>query len=267
MKPAYKGGPFSEDEKIFISDNCGYMDFAQIAEKLGRNPASVRKFIKNTLGKPVTSSIELNAEYSIKRSPIWKELKNQFTEDELKMFVYYWGRIVTQFQDDVLPTEEMQIVDYIRLEIMISRLLTRQHQNSLEIKEIETKLEQEREGANDPARLDMLSHQVAIRIAAQQAITKEHKELVQQKTSILDKMKGTREARIKLLESSRETFIGWIKQIITKQDLRQKLGTQMAKMRLAMKQEEEKLKQVHTYSDGLQDIPILLPEDINVQST
>ena len=261
MKMVHKGGPFTEDEKIFISDNCSYMDFGQIAEKLGRNPTTVRKFIKNTLGKPITSSIELNAEYSIKRSPIWKELKNQFTEDELKMFVYYWGRIITQFKDDVLPTEEMQIVDYIRLEVMISRLLSQQQKNTLDIVDLERSIEDAKLAGADIMRIEMLNTQKAARLSAQQAISREHKDLVDQKTKILDKMKGTRQDRIKMLESSKETLIGWIKDILSSQSLRQKLGTHMAKMRLSMLQEEQRLIAPHTYADGVIDRPILLPED------
>lgn len=259
-----RSGPWSEDEKMFISDNCQYMDFAQIAEKLGRRPDTVKKYIRDVLGKPVTSSIELSAEYSIKRSPIWNELRGQFNQDELKMFVYYWGRIINQFKDDVLPTEEMQIIDYIRIEILISRLLTQQQKNMEEILEFERLIKEEKESGNDLMKIQMLGDQMNMRRLAQQSISKDHKDLVQQKTSILDKMKGTREARIKMLEGSKETILGWCKQILTEQPLRHRLGIQMEKMRLAMKAEEERLAKMHTYVDNTKDLPLLTANTLSI---
>lgn len=259
-----RSGPWAEDEKMFIADNCQYMDFAQIAEKLGRRPDTVKKYIRDVLGKPVTSSIELSAEYSIKRSPIWNELRGQFTPDELKMFVYYWGRIINQFKDDVLPTEEMQIIDYIRIEILISRLLTQQQKNMEEILEFEKNIKAEKDsGCADIMKIQMLGDQMNMRRAAQQSISKDHKDLVQQKTSILDKMKGSRADRIKMLESSKETILGWIKEIMSNQNIRNKLGIQMAKMRLAMVEEEKRLGSMHTYVDGSKDIPLLTNETVN----
>lgn len=260
-----RSGPWAEDEKMFIADNCQYMDFAQIAEKLGRRPDTVKKYIRDVLGKPVTSSIELSAEYSIKRSPIWNELRGQFSQDELKMFVYYWGRIINQFKDDVLPTEEMQIIDYIRIEILISRLLTQQQKNMEEILEFEKNIKEEKDsGCADMMKIQMLGDQMNMRRAAQQSISKDHKDLVQQKTSILDKMKGTREARIKMLEGSKETILGWCKQVLTDQSLRHRLGIQMEKMRLAMKAEEERLGKMHTYVDQTKDIPLLTTDNVEI---
>lgn len=266
---AYRGGIWTEDEKNFVAEHCGDMPYTTIAEKIGRKPKSVKKYIQEVLGKSV-SSYELGAEYSIKHSPIWKELKNQFTDEELKMFLYHWMRIYAQFKEDVLATEEMQIVDYVRLEILVNRLLTQQHQNMQEIFSLEKQIEAEQKVSpelRDLAKVQSLGDQIAMRRAAQQAISKDHKDLIKQKTEILDKMKGTREARIKMLESSKETLIGWIKLIINDATIRNRLGIQMEKMRLAMKHEENRLKQLHRYVDGNYDKPLLAWDTIDVQST
>lgn len=256
----YKKGSLTEDERIFIAEHTEDLSYAAIADRLGRNPKAIRNYIVKVLGKPLTSSYEFNSEYSIKRSPIWKELKNQFSDEELKMFIFHWGRIISQFKEDVLPTEEMQIIDYVRIEILVNRLLTQQQKNTEEVAQLEEEIL--REKALSPelqnlARIQTLGDQIALRRAAQQSISKDHKDFIKQKTEILDKMKGTREARIKMLESSKETLIGWIKSIITDPDKRAKLGIQMEKMRLAMKQEEKRLSQKHKYVDGAMDQPLL----------
>lgn len=259
-----RAGPWSEDEKLYIAENCEHLNYQEIADYLGRNREKVKKYIRDTLGKPVTSSIEYNTEYSLKKSPIWRELCIQFTKEELKMFVYHWQRIITQFKDDVLPTEEMQVIDYIRLEILISRLLIQQQKNAEEVESLETILSNERRKPLDQQNIILIqntSDQIALRRSAQQAISKDHLELTKNKTTILDKMKGTREARIKMLESSKETMLGWIKNIITDGPTRQKLGIQMEKMRLAMKQEEARLRKYHKYHDGSIDIPFLSGKD------
>lgn len=253
-----KSGPWSEDEKIYIAENCEHMHYEEIANKIGRNVEKVKKYIRDTLGKPVINSVEVNAEYSIKRSPLWKDLSEQFTKDELRMFLFHWGRIISQFKDDVLPTEEMQVIDYVRLEILINRVLIQQHKNMQELMELEKELAAEKEKTiPDFSKIERCGNLISMRRMAQQQISKDHLELINKKTAILDKMKGTREARIKMLESSKETLIGWMKQIINNATYRTKLGINMEKMRLAMKTEEKRLSKLHKYSDGGKDMPLL----------
>ena len=33
--------------------------------------------------------------------PYWIELEGQFTSEEFDLFKYHWGRIISQFKDDV----------------------------------------------------------------------------------------------------------------------------------------------------------------------
>ena len=59
-------------------------------------------------------SLTVQAEYDIKSRPYWKELKHQFSDEELELFLYHWKQIIAQFRKDVLATEELQIVDDLR---------------------------------------------------------------------------------------------------------------------------------------------------------
>ena len=79
---------------------------------------------------------------------------------------------------------------------------------------------------------------------------------------MLKDLKATREQRIKRLEDSRETFIGWVQNLMTNPEIRQELGIEMEKMRMAMNKEAERLSEYHTYEDKTIDQPFLTPDSI-----
>jgi hypothetical protein len=79
---------------------------------------------------------------------------------------------------------------------------------------------------------------------------------------MLKEMKGTREQRIKRLEDSRLTFVGWIAHLIQNPDLVRQYAVEMEKMRLAMESERHRLSQFHTYEDGTVDQPFLTSDTI-----
>ena len=125
-----KKGRLTNIEKDYIKLNCKRMTYMEFAAHLDRDINSIRSFIEKKLGVNVSSKedFENKAEFDIKRRPYWKSLMQQFNEDELEMFAYHWTRIVAQFKDDMLPTEEMQVVNAVKLDIMANRTLIAQHQ-------------------------------------------------------------------------------------------------------------------------------------------
>ena len=79
---------------------------------------------------------------------------------------------------------------------------------------------------------------------------------------MLKEMKGTREQRIKRLEDSKLSFTSWVAAMLQDPDLMKKYGIEMEKMRLAMKREEERLSEFHTFDDGTVDQPFLTPDTV-----
>lgn len=258
-------GPWSTEDRKYIDDNYDTMAYEDIAQKLGRDPKYVKRYITQNFGDKVISrkaQEELPVEYNIKKTIVWKELRTQFSPDELKKFLHHWVKIVGQFKEDILATEEMQVVDYLRLDLLMDRLLNQQQQNLIELQRIETEIENEmaKGSTRDVDRIASLSSQVAMRRTAQGSLSREFKDLYAEKGKTLQQMKATREARIKFLESSKESFIGWVKQIVGDDEFRSRMGRYMEHMRLAMKKEEERLSTPHTYIDGQVDIPMLSVE-------
>ena len=260
-----KKGRFSKSEISYIKINYETLPAASIAETLDRDPESIKNFIKEKLGDSRQKKRELEALYDLQSRPYWKELSEQFNPRELEMFLYHWGRIISQFRDDVLPTEELQVIDAIKLEILMNRDLREQQVNMKNIDMYENLISDEKKKPPEYQDRDYifnLERQVAVARAAQEALGRDYKDLQVKKAAMLRDLKATREQRIKRLEDSKQTFIAWVGQIMTQPKLRQEFGTEMEKMRLAMDVEKDRLKAWHKYEDGIVDQPFLTPDTV-----
>ena len=257
-----KKGRLSKREQAYIKKHHQTMPPSEIAAKLDRDPVSIENYIEKKLGE---KEVEEKAGYNLKSRPFWEEIKKQFNNEELKMFIYHWGRIISQFRDDVLPTEELQITDAIKLEILMNRDLRQQRETIQSIEEITAIIQAEKQKDvidQDRDYVLNLERQVAVYRAAIESLSKDYKDLQGKKGTMLKDLKATREQRIKRLEDSRETFTGWIKGVMENPAFRDELSISMEKMRIAVDKEYERLSTYHKYTDGLVDQPLLVPENV-----
>lgn len=256
-------GRISKDEERIISRLVNSMTPEDIAKKLNRDTTSVENFIKRKL--KVGLSHEEAAAYSLEDRPYWVELKAQFTDHELELFKYHWSRIISQFKDDVFPTEELQVVDVIKLEILMNRCLKGNKENIEQINIYDKMIKDERSRDKDQQDHDYiinLERQVASLRASQESLNRDYRELQAKKASMLREMKGTREQRIKRLEDSKQSFTSWVASMMQDPEKMKRYGIEMEKMRMAMKKEEERLSSFHKYEDGTVDQPFLSPETV-----
>ena len=260
-----KKGRFTKTEQEFIKDNHREMSNLDIATHLDRDPVSVQSYIKEKIGNATLDDREIEALHDLKSRPFWKDLQKQFSGDELQLLLYHWGRIITQFRDDVLPTEELQIIDAIKLEILMNRALIGQQTNMRDIHRYEELVTDEKAKAleiQDKDYIFSLERQVAVCRAAQESLTREYKDLQTKKASMLKDLKATREQRIRRLEDSKQTFIGWVRNLMSNPETRRTIGIEMEKMRLAANGEAERLSEYHKYEDGTIDQPFLTPDSV-----
>jgi|TARA_A100001037_G_scaffold35150_1_gene27299 hypothetical protein len=256
-------GRLSKPETKFITDNADTMTVEEIAQELDRDPSSIETFIKRKLRLGLSAEEEVA--YTLEERPYWSELKQQFTGDELELVKYHWGRIISQFKDDVFPTEELQVVDVIKLEILMNRGLKQNKENIDQIGVFEKLIQEER--AMDPDQQDRdyilnLERQTATLRAAQESLNRDYRDLQTKKNSMLKEMKATREQRIRRLEDSRQSFTGWIAHLIQNPEIMKQYGLEMEKMRLAMEGEKQRLSEYHKYDDGIVDQPFLTPDTV-----
>ena len=234
-----------------------------IANELNREASSVAKFIKKTYGTGATA--EEQAAFELDGRPYWTELKQQFTEDELKLFKYHWSRIISQFKDDVIPTEELQVVDLIKLELLMNRALKGNKENLEQISALDALITAERQ--RDPDQIDRdqlfnMERQVASLKASQESLNKDYRELQTKKNSMLKEMKATREQRVQRIEDSKKNFTAWMAHLVANPEITKQYGQEMEKMRLAMEQEKQRLSKFHKYTDEMVDQPFLTPDTV-----
>jgi hypothetical protein len=258
-----KKGRISKEEERIISRLVDSLTVEDIAKQLDRDVESVDAFIKRKLRVGLTN--EEVAAFSLESRPYWIELTNQFTGDELELFKYHWSRIIAQFKDDVFPTEELQVVDVIKLEILMNRCLKSNKDNINEMGVIEKLIRDERAVDKDQQDKDYIMNmerQMAALRASQESLNRDYRELQSKKAAMLREMKGTREQRIKRLEDSKQSFTSWIASLMQDPETLKRYGIEMEKMRLAMVKEKERLSAFHKYEDGQVDQPFLTPDTV-----
>lgn len=255
-------GRLTNDEKDFIKKNYQRLSYKELAVRLDRRTEPIRKYVERTLGKNLVGDDEKadKAEFDIRRRPYWKDLEKQFDEDELEMFVFHWKRALSQFQDDVFHTEELQLMDAIKLDILANRLLKQQQEIKVSIEGFRGTISVEKQKPLEDQNIQMilsLEEQIASLMGAQESIERVHKDYLQEKNKILKDMKATRDQRVKRIEESGTSFIMWVTDVVSNPERRKELGLRMERMRLAMYKEKERLSQYHVYDDGELDRPFL----------
>ena len=256
-------GRFTKKEIKFIKENMGSMSAEDLSVELDRDPSSIKDYIKREF--KVGLSLEEEAAYELESRPYWSELKQQFSGQELELFKYHWTRVISPFKDDVIPTEEIQVVDLIKLELLMNRCLKVNKSNMDQIDAFQVLVRDEM--ALDPDQQDVdtiinLERQVASLRAAQESLNRDYTDLQTKKNSMLKEMKATREQRVKRYEDSKHSFTGWIIHLINNPELTTSYGLEMERMRLAMDKERDRLGQFHQYEDGQVDQPFLTPDTV-----
>ena len=263
-----KKGRFSTEDMQFIEANAEVLSPESIGEKLDRDPDSIRDWIKKNVGFSAKQKQEAAVANELKEKPYYKELSTQFSSEELELFEFHFKKMWSQFKDDVFHTEEMQIIDTIKLEILMNRILKSQRDNQQEVSMTESLVREEKSRDKDQRDMDLiinLERQVAVLRASQETLSKDYKDLQARKATMLKDLKGTREQRVKAIEDSKLTFASLVKKIATDPQYRNKIGIEMEKMRLAMENEKERLAEYHEYNNQDIDQPFLTSETTKVE--
>lgn len=262
-----KAGPMSALDKEYIEANYKFLTIREIAKNLGRNPNTITKFLKDKGLFDVSRRVAsiANVEFDIRKTPHWDMLKKQFSPDELETFMYHWNNTIKQFNDDITHLEELQVIDMIKMDIMMNRLLISERVNNLKIEQLENDLAFERDKPSDIRDYDLIKIKddtLMGMYASKDSIGKEYRDMAARKEKMFIGLKGTRDQRLEEIESSKDTMVGWIKQLIQQPELRKKMAINMEKHRIAHIIELERLSNYHTYIDGTVDQPILTSETI-----
>lgn len=254
-----KMGRFSKKEVAFIKGNVEKLTVEEISKKLCRSVDSVYDWIERNVGFSEAEKKEVEVNNELKSKPYYMELTHQFSPEELRMFEFHFKKMWSQFRDDVFHTEEMQIVDTIKLEILMNRILRQKQATVTKISDIDWEISREKELGEDGdlAIINNLERQRAALVASQEVLSKDYKELQSRKAAMLKELKGTRQQRIQEIESSKDTFASLIKNLTTDINFRKEVGLEMEKMRIAAEKERARLSSLIKYEDDRYDRPLL----------
>ena len=261
-----KRGQLALEEQKYIRENFGKLSIEQIADHLNRNPPPIKKYIEeadiqDTDTKKVTDQLR----HKLHAKNFWSEIKKQFDADsgELKYFEDVWINLVKQFREDVLPAEELQIKQFITIDILINRSMKERKRHIADTEKLQVEVDREYklpEDDRDAAKLTNLETQLSFARNSIANYTNEYTKLLGEQQKISKDLKATREQRIKRIEDGKSSWVGLIR-MLEDEELREKQGREMEILKMATEKVQKDLQALHTYADGSIDKPLYLPND------
>lgn len=265
---AKKRGQLSLDEEKFIRDNIGVLSPEQIATALNRKVDPINRYIdENQL-----YALEEKSENEILRRKLhsktfWNEITRQFDSDsgELEYFENTWIGLIKQFREDVLPAEELQIKQFITIDILINRSMKERKRHISETEKLQRLVDAEYdkpEDQRDIPRLANLETQLSFARNSIASYTNEYTKLLSEQQKISKDLKATREQRIKRIEDGKSSWVGLIR-MLEDETVREKEGREMEILSMATEKARAQLYEYHQYADNNVDSPILTPESLD----
>jgi hypothetical protein len=263
-----KRGQLSLEEEKFIRENLALLTVESIAEQLNRNVAPIKRYISET--KNLQSGSQAAEDDLLKQKlygkTFWQEIKKQFDEEsgELEYFENVWINLIRQFREDVLPAEELQIKQFITIDILINRSMKERKRHISETEKLQRLVDAEYEKSEDQRdipRLANLETQLSFARNSIANYTNEYTKLLGEQQKISKDLKATREQRIKRIEDGKSSWVGLIRMLEDEQ-IREKEGREMEILRLATNKAKDQLMQYHEYQDNKLDTPFLTPESV-----
>lgn len=263
-----KRGQLSTEEQNFIRDNIGSMSIEEIATALNRSTKPVQRYIVDhkLSFDPEENITDQNLRLKLHAKTFWPEITRQFDEEtgELEYFENTWIGLVKQFREDVLPAEELQIKQFITIDILINRSMKERKRHIAETERLQRKVDEEYnkpEDQRDIPKLTNLETQLSFARNSIASYTNEYTKLLSEQQKISKDLKATREQRIKRIEDGKSSWVGLIR-MLEDEVLREKESKEMEILALATQKAKEKLYENHQYQDGKVDQPILTPESL-----
>jgi len=263
-----KRGQLSLDEEKFIRENINSLSIENMANQLNRSEAPVKRYIdENSLLVSDDEKQDYNLlKHKLHSKTFWQEIRRQFDEDtgELAYFEDTWVGLIRQFREDVLPAEELQIKQFITIDILINRSMKERKRHISETEKLQKLVDKEYEKSEDQRdipRLSSLETQLSFARNSIANYTNEYTKLLNEQQKISKDLKATREQRIKRIEDGKSSWTGLIR-MLEDEELREKEGKEMAILNMAANKTFHKMSDYHSYQDGVVDKPFLTPDTV-----
>ena len=179
-----KRGKLSNGEMGYIRQNCFDLSVEEIANHLNRTVAPVQKFIDKENLKARNMTDDEHLLVHLRGRYYYKELGKQLDGPEIIFFEHQWIDYFKQFNEDVTHTEEMQILEVIRTEVLINRGMEDRQEAVKNIERLNKLIEDEMnkpEVMQDTQALASFQTQLGAAFASKSAYINEHEKLLTKK--------------------------------------------------------------------------------------
>lgn len=262
-----KRGQLSLDEEKFITDNITTLSMEQIANALNRTEAPIKRYVdENQLYALEEKGENETLLRKLHSKSFWYEIVRQFDEDsgELQYFENTWIGLVKQFREDVLPAEELQIKQFITIDILVNRSMKERKRHIAETEKLQKLVDAEYEKPEDQRDIPKLANletQLSFARNSISSYTNEYTKLLGEQQKIGKDLKATREQRIKRIEDGKSSWVGLIR-MLEDEEVREKEGREMEILNMATNKYKKDFFEYHQYQDGKVDRPILNHESV-----
>ena len=219
--PPKKRGQLSLEEEQYIRDHVSLLPVQQIADNLNRTIKPVERYISESkigLKSKDEQENDTTLRQKLHAKTFWVEIEKQFDKStgELQYFEDTWIGLVKQFREDVLPAEELQIKQFITIDILINRSMKERKRHITDTEKLQDEVDKEyrlSEDARDAAKLANLETQLSFARNSIANYTNEYTKLLNEQQKISKDLKATREQRIKRIEDGKSSWIGLIRML------------------------------------------------------
>jgi len=251
-------------KKLLIKD-MAYIDehldlpIDELAGYCGVPPKMVRDYLKGRQPRkeqPVVSP-------TLRSKPEWAYICRQFTDEELSFYEHCYNRMLEQFKEDVVYTEEIQVHKAIELDIFMLRNKINRRRTIDQIQWIEEQLQEELlldESAQNQNKINALREQLSAFNSVVVSTNREYTDLLNQHNKIMESLQGTRE-QLRNKQFNTKIDIFSVLKDLDDEDYRSKQIVQQELAKKAMESKNAILGSLHTFIDGSVDIPILTAEN------
>lgn len=267
----HKRGALSEEDRAFVRENVDKMTPGEMGAHLNRTAEPISRYIRRQkLGKKYKQAKEMGdkTEHMIlgelRKKPFYKILSRQLSIEEFEYFQEQWVAILKQFNGDLFPSEELELKEFLLLEVLKNRALLDKRKWLEERESLKKDLARENKLSPDEQDKDHMKFlRQEITHASSQAsdCVKSFENLSEKSGKIRHALKASREQRLKQIESQKMNFAEWLRQL-TDPSIRAAISREMEIMRLATEKEKARMGTLYTYPNKDVDLPVLNSENI-----
>lgn len=266
-----KRGALSKPEMEYIKEHANILDVKEMSAQIGKSVETIRKFgykanivLKDKDGQD--GDIKFVRLRKLLRSrEYWTESTKMFSPDEIKIYENLWISLFSQFDEDVLPTEELQITKHIGLEISKRRFQEKFYTIEKQLQQNLKTLEEEYAKDAATKNIEAISSLTIMMDKLQNnqiALNKEINAIVDRQKDTEKALRGSRDQRIKEHIDAEKNWVNVVR-ILDNAEVREQVGKHIEIMKAAQMAQEYKLYDYHTFADQTLDRLILNSDSVS----